>query len=179
MSLKEIKARKEPAGHLDLIIDAQAPAPANTISFNADGKVVGSLDLGVDPITFTGNADEAAIVFFDSFIRLYDQRYKELQEQVDKLKIDFIGAKSYGNSYFMQLKAAEGKVKELQAKLKLQEIENHTKHMTIWKLQAQVDHIVGVLEQTLPAIPDNGNLALKQVAQNAIDYHKSLSEQTT
>ena len=88
MSLKEIKARKEPSGHLDLIIDAQAPAPANTISFYADGKVVGSLDLGVDPITFTGNADEAAIVFFDSFIRLYDQRYKELQEQVAELAKD-------------------------------------------------------------------------------------------
>ena len=78
--------QKEPAGHLDLIIDAQAPAPANTISFNADGKVVGSLDLGVDPITFTGNADEAAIVFFDSFIRLYDERYKELQAQVDAVR---------------------------------------------------------------------------------------------
>ena len=45
------------------------------------------------------------------------QENKKLQEQVDELKIDFICANSYGNSYFMQLKAAEGKVKELQAKL--------------------------------------------------------------
>ena len=34
------------------------------------------------------------------------QENKKLQEQVEALKIDFIGAKSYGNSYFMQLKAA-------------------------------------------------------------------------
>ncbi len=36
--------------------------------------------------------------------------------------------------------------------------------------------IVGVLEQTIPAIPENGNLAIIQCAKNAIKHHKELIE---
>ena len=86
ITYKDILAARECMEREDLlVIDAPDAATANTISFNAEGKIVGSLDLGADPIMFTGNADEAAVVFFDAFIRLYDQRYKELQEQVDKI----------------------------------------------------------------------------------------------
>jgi hypothetical protein len=34
--------------------------------------------------------------------------------------------------------------------------------------------LVGVLEQTLLAVPKEGNLALRQAAINAINYHKAI-----
>ena len=94
--------------------------------------------------------DEATLVYELSQMR---KRNAELQKQVDKLKIDFIGAKSYGNSYFMQLKAAEGKVKELQAKLEAEKKGTAAGIKLLKRLEASEAKTVELQSQVAVLIP--------------------------
>lgn len=45
--------------------------PNRIIKFFNDSKEVGRLDFSKEPITFNGNADEAARLFFDNVIKRY------------------------------------------------------------------------------------------------------------
>lgn len=52
--------------------------------FFADGKEIGRLTLRPDEMSFSGNADESARVFFDVVISEYQRRVKELERQLEE-----------------------------------------------------------------------------------------------
>jgi hypothetical protein len=65
-------------GKSDVIVINDKPAsklveitPAHAFMFYNDGEIVGTLDFGQEPITFTGDADKSAMIFFNAVIQLY------------------------------------------------------------------------------------------------------------
>ena len=47
--------------------------PAYTVQFHKDGKAVGTLSWKDGPMTFEGDAEESAQLFFDNIIKRYTQ----------------------------------------------------------------------------------------------------------
>ena len=62
------------------------PPPHNMTFHNENNKEVGRLEFGKDGMTFTGNADESAKIFFDHFLKGYvDGFIKELLKKEEKI----------------------------------------------------------------------------------------------
>jgi hypothetical protein len=56
--------------------------PSYTFQFsNKDGVVVGTLDFGHNPPTFTGDTESSARVFFDYLIQVWPEMIKKHMEQ--------------------------------------------------------------------------------------------------
>lgn len=56
---------------------------SNTITFNNDNKLVGTLDL--KNRTFTGDVDASAKAFFDTIIKNYDEDYNFMQKELKRV----------------------------------------------------------------------------------------------
>lgn len=73
---------KEATGKL-AVLDTK---PNHNITFhNQDGKQIGVLDFNGPEMTFTGDADESAKVFFDLIARLFKARLD--QERADERRV--------------------------------------------------------------------------------------------
>lgn len=67
---------------------AAVPPPQNSFSFTEGGDVVGKLEWKNGTFTFTGDADEAAKIFFASIIKVYHTETALLNRDLEELRTE-------------------------------------------------------------------------------------------